>query len=50
MLNESMHRAKPFERGQEQAEAMLAMQKELLETCDQASRAWLDRLKSEMDL
>ena len=29
MLNESMHRAKPFERGQEQAEAMLAMQKEL---------------------
>ena len=25
---------------------MLAMQKELLETCDQASRAWLDRVKS----
>ena len=50
MLNESMHRAKPFERGQEQAEAMLGMQKELLEACDQASRAWLDRLKSEMDL
>ena len=50
MLNESMHRAKPFERGQEQAEAMLAMQKELLETCDQASRAWLDRVKSEVDL
>jgi hypothetical protein len=24
MLNESMHRAKPFERGQEQAEAMFA--------------------------
>jgi len=50
MLNESMHRAKPFERGQEQAEALLAMQKELLETCDQASRAWLDRVKSEVDL
>ena len=46
MLNESKDRAKPFERGQEQAEAMLAMQKELLETCDQASRAWLDRVKS----
>jgi len=29
---------------------MLGMQKELLEACDQASRAWLDRLKSEMDL
>jgi len=50
MLNESKDRAKPFERGQEQAEAMLGMQKELLEACDQASRAWLDRLKSEMDL
>jgi hypothetical protein len=50
MLNESMDRAKPFERGQEQAEAMLGMQKELLEAWDQASRAWLDRLKSEMDL
>ena len=50
MLNESMDRAKPFERGQEQAEAMLGMQKELFEACDQASRAWLDRVKSEMDL
>ena len=50
MLSESMHRAKPFERGQEQAEAMLAMQKELLETRDQASRAWLDRVKSEVEL
>ena len=50
MLNESKDRAKPFERGQEQAETMLAMQKELLETCDQASRAWLDRVKSEVEL
>jgi hypothetical protein len=50
MLNESMDRAKPFERGQEQAEAMLGMQKELLEACDQASRARLDRVKSEVDL
>ena len=49
MLNESMDRAKPFERGQEQAEAMLGMQKELLEACDQASRAWLERVKSEME-
>ena len=29
---------------------MLAMQKELLETRDQASRAWLDRVKSEVEL
>jgi hypothetical protein len=29
---------------------MLGMQKKLLEACDKASRAWLDRLKSEMDL
>ena len=29
---------------------MLAMQKELLETCDQASRACLDRVKSEVQL
>jgi hypothetical protein len=50
MLNKSIDRAKPFERGQEQAEAMLGMQKELLEVCDQASRAWLDRVKSEVDL
>ena len=50
MLNESMDRTKPFKRGQEQAEAMLAMQKELLETRDQASRAWLDRVKSEVEL
>ena len=50
MLNESMDKAKPFGRGQEQAEAMLGMQKELLEACDQASRAWLDHVKSEVDL
>jgi len=50
MLNKSIDRATPFERGQEQAEAMLGMQKELLEVCEQASRAWLDRVKSEVDL
>jgi hypothetical protein len=36
MLNRSIDRATPFERRQEQAEAMLGMQKELLETCEQA--------------
>ena len=32
------------------SEAMLGMQKELLEACEQASRAWLARVKSEVDL
>ena len=36
--------------GKERTEAMLGMQKELLETYDQASRAWLARVKSEADL
>ncbi len=50
MVNKATERAKPFESGQEQARAMLGMQKELLEACEQASRAWLDRVKSEVDL
>jgi hypothetical protein len=36
-----------FELGKEQTEAMAALQKELLEAYEQASRAWLDRVKSE---
>ena len=41
----------PFpQSGKEQTEAMLGMQRELLEACEQASRAWLARLKSEVDL
>jgi len=36
--------------GTEQTEAMLSMQKELLDACDQSSRAWLSRVKSEVDL
>jgi hypothetical protein len=39
MLSESMESAKPFERGQEQAEAMLAMQMELLEACSKRAAA-----------
>jgi hypothetical protein len=42
--------AKPFENGQEQAGVMLGMQREVLEACDQASRAWLERVKSEVEL
>jgi hypothetical protein len=38
------------ELGKGQTAAMLDMQKELLETYEQASRAWLARAKSEADL
>ena len=50
MVGKPTERAKPFEMGREQAEAMLGMQKELLEAYEQASRVWLDRVKSEVDL
>jgi len=36
--------------GKDQTEAMLNMQKELLDAYDQSSRAWLARVKSEGDL
>jgi hypothetical protein len=36
--------------GESQAEAMAAMQKELLGTYEQISRAWLERVKAEADL
>jgi hypothetical protein len=36
--------------GKEQTEAMLSMQKELLDAYDQSSRAWLARVKTEVDL
>ena len=36
--------------GEAQAEATLAMQKELIDTYEQISRAWLARVKSEADL
>jgi Phasin protein len=39
-----------FAKGQEQTEAMLGMQKELLDAYEQASRAWLARERSEVDL
>ena len=50
MADKMTQRAKPFARGQEQAEAMLGAQRELLEAYEQASRAWLVRVKSEVDL
>ncbi len=36
--------------GREQTEATLGIQKELLETYEQASRAWLARVQSEIEL
>ena len=39
-----------FQLGREQTDAMLGMQKDLLETYEQASRAWLARVKSEVEL
>ena len=36
--------------GREQTEATLGMQKELLEAYEQASRAWLSRVHSEIEL
>jgi Phasin protein len=38
-----------FKFGQERTEAMATMQKELLEAYEQASRAWLARVKSEVE-
>lgn len=38
-----------FEVGKERTESMLHMQKELLDTYEQVSRAWLARVKSEVD-
>ena len=39
-----------FKLGKEQTEAMVNMQKELLDAYEQASRTWLARVKSEVDL
>ena len=39
-----------FNLGQERAEAAAALQKELLEAYEQASRAWLARVQSEVEL
>ena len=36
--------------GKAQTEGMLNLQRELMETYERASRAWLDRVKSEVDL
>ena len=36
--------------GEKQSEAMLAMQQELADVCEQISRAWLARLQAEGDL
>jgi hypothetical protein len=40
----------PFKLGKDQTDAMLGMQKELLEAYEHASRAWLARVKAEVEL
>ena len=54
-VNETMRAAEAtqssaFKFGNERTEAMLRLQRELLEMYDQASRDWLTRLKSETEL
>jgi hypothetical protein len=39
-----------FQLGKNQTEAMIAMQKEMLAVCEEASRCWIDRVKSEIEL
>src|SRR5262245_8893425 len=39
-----------FQLGKDQTDAMMGMQKELLDAYEQASQAWLARVKSEVDL
>jgi hypothetical protein len=39
-----------FKMSKEQTDAMAGMQRELLDAYEQASRAWLARVKSEVDL
>ena len=51
MATKSTDASMPFLNvGKEQTEVMLRMQKELLDAYEQASRAWLARVKSEEDL
>jgi hypothetical protein len=53
--NEAMRAAEApqssaFKFGNERAEAMFRLQKELLDRCEQASRDWFTRVKSETEL
>ncbi len=53
MISKTADTARPIpfsDVGPERTQAMVALQKELLETYEQASRAWLDRVKSEVEL
>ena len=51
MTNVPTDRSIPmFKMGKEQTDAMVGVQKELLEAYEQASRVWLARVQSEVDL
>jgi hypothetical protein len=49
-MTQSTEPSPPFAKlGQEQTEAMAGMQKEILDAYEQANRAWLARVKSEVE-
>jgi len=50
MANKSTDPFPFFNPGKEQTEAMVGMQRELLEAYEDASHAWVARIKSEVDL
>jgi len=49
MVSKPLDPSPLFKLGKEQTDAMLGMQKDLIDTYDQASRAWFSRVKSEVD-
>ncbi len=51
MADNAAETSAPFlKMGKDQTEAFVGLQKELLDAYEQASRAWLDRVKSEAEL
>jgi len=51
MADSAADASAPFlKMGKEQTEAVIGLQKELLEAYEEASRAWLERVRSEVEL
>ncbi len=49
MIGRSTDPSMPVLSGEKQTKAMLGLQKELFDTYESAGRAWLDRVKTEVD-
>jgi hypothetical protein len=47
---EKSHALPMFQLGKNQTDAIIKMQKDMLAVCEEASRGWVDRVKSEMEL